>query len=48
MTWRTACWLLHEGLAQPYQQASETAITGQLRVAGTRLAAVLKSAFPGP
>jgi hypothetical protein len=38
---------LGEGLAQPYQQASETAVAGQLRLAGTRLAAVLKSAFPG-
>ena len=39
---------LHEGLAQPYEQASETVIAGQLRLAGTRLAAVLKSAVPGP
>ncbi|MEP7308527.1 MAG: S1/P1 nuclease [Acidobacteriota bacterium] len=39
---------LHEGLAQPYEQASETAVAGQLRLAGTRLAAVLKSVFPGP
>jgi hypothetical protein len=39
---------LNESLGQPYEQAAEAVIAGQLRRAGTRLAAVLKSAFPGP
>jgi hypothetical protein len=37
---------LNERLADPYELAAETVIVAQLRLAGTRLAAALKSAFP--
>ena len=37
---------LHEEIAKSYEQASVPVIVKQLRVAGERLAAVLKSAFP--
>ena len=39
---------LHERLAEPYELAIEAVIVSQLRLAGTRLAAVLMSAFPNP
>jgi S1/P1 Nuclease len=37
---------LHEQLAETYQRASEPVILSQIRLAGERLAAVLKAAFP--
>ena len=38
---------LHERIDAAYEQASTPVIVSQLRLAGERLAAVLKAAFPG-
>jgi hypothetical protein len=38
---------LHERIEASYEQASVPVIVSQLRLAGVRLAAVLKAAFPG-
>ena len=38
---------LHEQIAETYEDAAVPVIISQLRLAGERLAAVLKSAFPG-
>jgi hypothetical protein len=37
---------LHEQIAEPYERASVPVIINQIRLAGERLAAVLKAAFP--
>jgi hypothetical protein len=37
---------LHEQIAESYEQAAVPVIVQQLRLAGERLAAVLKAAFP--
>jgi hypothetical protein len=39
---------LHERIADSYEQASVPVILSQLRLAGQRLASVLKAAFPNP
>jgi hypothetical protein len=39
---------LHETIAESYEQASVPVILSQLRLAGQRLASVLKAAFPSP
>ncbi len=40
--------MLHERVDESYEQASVPAILSQLRLAGMRLAAVLRAAFPNP